>query len=298
MNKKNKSYFMGWYYKIENKQETIGIIPAFHINNRGVGTCSIQIITKNNSFYVEYPLEKMKYSKYFHKIKIGNSVFGKNGFYLNIKNGNKEIKGNIEFKNILKPKKNIMGPFKYLSNILQCNHQIISYNHDVYGKIIFNQESINFNKGTGYIEMDAGCSFPKNYFWSHCNFLDNNKKSCSIMVAIADISMWWINFKGCICGINYNNKEYILSTYNGVKIIQLDENTVSLIQDKIKLNIQLFDNQSKVLKAPQEGQMIREIKECIRGKVKYDLFYNNKNILSKVCENASIETVGNGWLNI
>lgn len=44
---------------------------------------------------------------------------------------------------------------------MECNHDIVSVNHDLRGRISVNRNVIEFDGGKGYIEKDWGVSFPE-----------------------------------------------------------------------------------------------------------------------------------------
>ena len=53
-----------------------------------------------------------------------------------------------------------MGPFSYLP-LMECYHGILSMDHNISGSIDYNDQTIDFNEGRGYIEKDYGKSFSK-----------------------------------------------------------------------------------------------------------------------------------------
>ena len=54
--KKKKSFFEGWYLKHQSGKESLSFIPAFHIDEEGNRSASIQVITNDESFYTEFPM--------------------------------------------------------------------------------------------------------------------------------------------------------------------------------------------------------------------------------------------------
>ena len=150
------------------------------------------------------------------------NIFSKNFIYLDIldKKQNIKINGNIRYTNnqniktnTLNP--NIMGPFSYIPS-MECNHAILSMKNTANGKITINNKTIKFDNGNGYIEKDWGTLFPNSYIW--CQRNNFKKQNASFMIAIADIPLKVLNFRGIICDVIVDNKEYNITTYNNSKI--------------------------------------------------------------------------------
>ena len=98
--------------------------------------------------------------------KIKNNYFSLDKIVIDI-DDKITIKGIINYSNLTKINKNIYSPniivsFSYLTNI-ECNHSIISLRHKLNGQININDNTINFDNETGYIEKGYGNSFSKKY---------------------------------------------------------------------------------------------------------------------------------------
>ncbi len=276
---KSKKYFEGIYFKLKQDNNVIAFIPG----------CSeteafVQFVDKKISYYIKF--NKDKYFRKNNTIILDNNIFSPEGISVNLISKDINIKGNVSFKNLKPLSHNIMGPFQYIP--MQCSHGVISMYHRVNGNICINNMPIVFNNGIGYCEEDRGTSFPKTYLWVHCNdFIDNT----SIMVSIADIPLGKINFKGVICAIRYNKKEYILATYKGVKIVQYNSKNVILKQGNIVLIVDILENGGQDLLAPNEGNMSRTVRENISCKGKFTFYINNKLIFEYFSNNVSYEYV-------
>ncbi|GAB6168424.1 hypothetical protein JCM1393_08840 [Clostridium carnis] len=181
-----------------------------------------------------------------------------------------------------------MGPFSIIP-FMECNHGVLSLHHKLSGELKINDNNINFNDGTGYIEKDWGCSFPKTYQWIQCNDFKENK--CSIMVSIADIPFMGINFKGCIAVVYYKGKEYRLATYNGVKILKYNSSGLIIQRGKYRLEIEIFQGLAQKLLAPNIGHMTRPIYENASCKGRFKFYIKNKIEFDFYSENTSFEYV-------
>lgn len=183
------TYFEGWYLKHQKGSKTIALIPAFHIDNKGKRTASIQIVTNDNSHSIYFKKGRFKVNPNLFCVKVGDNVFSEKGISVNIKTKGIAVKGKLKYSSLTLLESDIMGPFQYIP-FMQCNHGVLSLTHRLKGTLIINGESYDFTGGTGYIETDWGRSFPDSYVWTQCNW--NDKNDNSIMVSIAEIP-----FLGC-----------------------------------------------------------------------------------------------------
>lgn len=295
-NKKN-TYFEGWYLKHQKKDSVLSVIPGIHVSRNGRRSAFIQIITGEQSFYIPYPADSFRASKKQFKIKIGDSVFTNRGIYLNIKSKQLTLTGVIRYTPFTPPKTPVMGPFRFFP-FMECSHAVISMRHCLHGKVLLNGTSIDFTGGSGYIEMDWGHSFPKQYTWTQCNEFpkiyehsNSLKHQCSIFASAADIPFLGFHFPGCICVIQYRGKEYLLATYLGAKIIHQSKNYLWIQQGKMSLRIDIFENSPQHLKAPIHGCMTRTIHENAACHARYRFYKNNKLLFNKKSSSASFESV-------
>lgn len=257
----------------------------------------IQVITNDNSFFVKYDLRDCDFSKDRLSIKIGETIFCRQGIKVKINTDKLKLKGNIRYEAFTPIRYSIMGPFLNLP-FMECKHEIISMYHKVFGRVVCNGQEINFDEGVGYIEKDWGHSFPKSYVWFQCNHFQ--KEKCSVVVSIARIPYLGVTFSGCICAITYKGFEYRLATYLGVKIINYDEKEICLKQGKYLLKIELYpvpSAESKGTKgsyslfAPKQGSMSRTIEEQVFCKTRVR-FYEGYGVLFDLkSEDANMEYV-------
>ena len=274
----SKNFFEGWYFKHQNSLQTLAIIPG--ISSSGA---FIQFITNDASYNIDFP--KSQFVK-GDKVIISNNVFSFNGINLNIKTEKLNVKGKITYSNLTPLKNDIMGPFKFFP--MKCRHGVISMHHYTNGQIEINEERFDFSHGTGYIEKDSGNSFPNSYAWVQSN--DFNKK-CSIMVAVADVPFCGLHFRGVICAIYYKGKEYRIATYNGGKILRCEKNNISICNKTLRLDINIHENKSFILKSPINGKMLKTIKEIPSCKAAFKLTENNKLVFYMESPNTSCEFV-------
>lgn len=296
--KKEKNYFEGWYFKNTNKKEAISFIPGISISNKKK-KAFIQVITNNDSYYIDYDIKDFQFTQNPFCIKIKNNTFTKEVIHIDIKekSQNLKIKGTlkmIDSKNIktslLNP--NIMGPFSYIP-FMECNHAILCMQNKIQGYIKINKTKINFNDGIGYIEKDWGYSFPKNYIWCQGNCFKNEK--ASFMLSIASIPFKVFEFRGFICALIIDKKEYKFTTYNHSKIkeytVDNSSITITLKRGPYTLNIKSEEKNGLKLIAPVKGKMTKDILESITAEITITLKKKSEIIFQDTSTNCGLEMV-------
>jgi len=289
---KNKNYFEGWYFKNSGSEYGVSFIPGININGYEKKTF-IQIITNDESYNIDYDIDDFVYNDDPFYIKIKDSYFSKE--YIDINIETLKIYGRLNYSNsitinksILNP--NIMGPFSYIP-FMECNHAILSMKNKVNGVITINDKKLVFDNGDGYIEKDFGISFPKSYIWIQGNSFKD--EDVSFMLSIAHIPFKIFSFKGFICSLIIDNKEYRFATYNNSKIIKCDINddslNIILKKHNYLLEVKSLYKNSFKLKAPNKGEMNREIFESITSNINIILKENNKIIFCGDSTNAGLE---------
>ena len=279
MNK--EEYYEGWYLKHQNNGRTLCFIPG-----RSEDHAFIQIITDEKAFNFKYPLSD--YRKKEDEIIIGNNIFSVNGVSFLLDNDEISIRGTLNYRNLTRLKYDIMGPFSVFP--METKHTVISMNHDLYGSVKLNGETLSFNGGKGYIEGDRGSSFPKNYSWVQCNDFTEN---LSIMLAIANIPFGAISFTGCIGIVQIDKDQYRFATYKGVKILEYTENRINIKQGSHRLVIETSPHKGHGLPAPDKGKMDRIIHENPSGKARFKFYRKKRLIFDCQSDGASYEYVPN-----
>lgn len=267
---KRKGYFEGWYFRNQNDTEVISLIPAFHIDERGKKSASIQVIMNTDSYFISYPIDDFAVSSRKLGIRIGNNKFTEEGIMLNINTDEIKVKGILKYTKFTWPRYDIMGPFKYMP-FMQCRHSVFSLSHKITGKLMVNGREMYFNQGLGYVEGDRGIEFPKDYLWTQCSWHDN-----AIMMSLADIPIGKMTFKGCIGIVYYGGKEYRFATYLGVKIIKYSNDKLWVRQNRYDLQVSLIDENPHKLLAPVKGNMIRTVCESIDCRIRYRFMIDRK----------------------
>lgn len=273
------NYFEGWYFKHQKGPDTLAIIVG-----RAEDGAFIQVITQEGSYRLRYPIST------YHKgkiIRLADNWFARNEICLSVCHKDLRISGHLHYDHLTPISGDIMGPFRFLP--MQCRHSIISMDHALTGEICLNGRKIDFTGGKGYIEGDAGRSFPKSYTWVQCNdFVEN----CSIMASVAHIPFAWSWFWGCICVVLLDGVEYRLATYRGAKIKHRNKRQLLLEQKDLSLKILFLQPHSGYeLNAPHRGEMRRSIREVPSAPAYFEFRRKNQILFQGESQFADYEHV-------
>lgn len=183
---------------------------------------------------------------------------------------------------------------------MECNRAILSMQNRIDGLININIHEIKFNNSIGYIEKDWGCSFLKYYIW--CQGNNFQKSEASFMLLIADIPFKLFNFRGVICVLIIDKKEFKFTIYNNNKIVEYIVNSktanITLKKGDYHLNIKLDYDKGLKLSAPVKGKMEKDIFESISSAITVTLKKNNIVIFSDTSTNRGLEIVHEEYLLI
>lgn len=273
-------FFYGWYFKCQSRTQTLAVIPAVH-GTGGKRSCSIQIITDSQSWTAAYSAEAFR--RKGRTMTIGENRFGAGGIRLAIEAPGLTVKGTLAFGPLFPLRYDIMGPF-CLVPFLECRHGIWSLRHEVRGTLRINGRAYAFDKAQGYWEGDRGRSFPKEYVWTQCIFPGG-----SLMLSVAHIPLAGLHFRGIICIVLLNGREYRLATYLGARVSRLRNGLVRVVQGKLELEAELLERSARPLKAPDRGDMVRTIHESAACRARYRFRKGSRILLDFETDAASFE---------
>lgn len=275
-----RNYFYGWYLKCQSDTQTLAVIPALHRTKRKK-TCSVQIITENDTWTVSFPMGAFRRAG--KNIFINGNRFGEKGVRLDIQTPDLTIRGKLDFGSLTPLKYDIMGPFSFIP-FLECRHSVWSMEHTVRGTISVNGQKYSFRNARGYWEGDRGWSFPQKYVWTQCSFPGG-----SLMLSVADIPLAGFHFNGVIAVVLWQGRQYRLATYLGAKAVRIQDGTVRIVQNRMVLEARLPEKSGKPLKAPVKGNMTRTIHESAACKASYRFQTGNRVLFSFETDRASFE---------
>lgn len=282
----NKSgpYFEGWYFRCQTRQgPSLALIPAMHIRTDGQISTSIQVITEDRAWWLDYPACSFSAEVASLCIRIGNNIFSEEGLLLEIGREDFSLRGKVKFGPFHDLKNDIMGPFRWLPN-MECVHSVISMRHSLQGQLELNGRILDLNGGTGYIEADRGRSFPEAYLWTQCTW-----EGCSLMLSVAAVPVGKRSFTGCICSLVLDGQEYRIATYRGARILNWSSVGAVLCQGKYRLELTLLEQKAQTLRAPSDGHMRRSVGESLRARVRYCFWKDGSLLFDHTDENAGFE---------
>ncbi len=275
-----KNYFCGWYLKFQNEENTVALIPAYHISN-GEKSCSIQVITDDGAWNVPFCMEQYRQGR--EGVQIADTIFTRHGVALNLHGPGLDAVGKLSFGSLTPISYDIMGPFRCIP-FMECRHSVYSMKHRIDGEINLNGKKISFDGGVCYIEGDRGRSFPKNYVWSQCCFPEG-----SVMLSVADIPLLGTLFTGVICVIHYRGREYRLATYLGARAVRIRDGEVVIRQGRKMLTVRRLEKKGLTLAAPESGKMTRTIHETAACRAYYQFSIGGKLVFSFESKRAAFE---------
>lgn len=297
---KSKAYFEGWYYKIISKdhENIYAVIPGIAIGQNGQEAHAfVQVINgkTGRTVYFKYPLTSFAYNKKRFDISIAENHFSQERIFLNLKNAEMKICGELQFDSIISFPKTlfnpgIMGPYSFVP-MMECYHSIINISHKINGDLVIDGSKVNFSAGEGYLEKDYGKSFPREWIWVQANHFD--EKSTCFMFSIARIPWLGSHFTGIICFLLVDGRLYRFATYNGVRLeqISLEEKVITarLTRKDEILEFSAAGGSGGFLKAPKNGLMTEQIEESITASVEVRLSNSQGLIFSGRSTNGGME---------
>lgn len=301
--KKKNRYFEGWYYKMvsADEQYKVAFIPgislAFEKTHSFVQVFISQKQPKMSlkTDYFKYEKQDFLFENTPFKVSVGPQSFTAHKVDVDFKSERLAVKGQIEILGITPLERgiwmpNIMGPFGYL-NFMECYHGVVSMTSPLKGSLIIDGKTVSFDGGKGYIEKDWGKSFPRAYVWVQTNHF--KKKDTSLMFSYADIPFLGFYFKGLICNLYYEGKEYRFATYNFSKVLKEEITSKQAVyvlkKGKYTLEITAIQKDQIDLASPINGAMDHTIKEGLSGEVKIKLFKKKVLIYDDTGYEAGIE---------
>ena len=277
-----RDYFCGWYYKCQQGNNTLALIPSVHrVGNEYSG--ALQILTEEGAWSTKLPWELTPRIYKHGALKAGGNSFGPDGIKLNIRTGRLSAEGELRFGTLRPLRYDIMGPFAAVP-FMECRHSVVSMLHSVSGEVRINGAACIFSNAAGYIEGDRGHSFPGEYLWTHCFF-----EGGSLMLSVAEIPFAGMTFTGVIGVLLYRGKEYRIATYLGAKTVKLSNGEVEVRQGKWTLYAKLLERKPSPLLAPVGGAMSRIVHESAACRAEYRFSIDGDTVFAFETDKASFE---------
>ncbi len=290
----SRPFFEGWYFKHQSDEHTLILIPAFHRDENGEKSASLQIILDDVARRLDFSADDFEADTKRLHVRLGQNVFSEKGCRLHIDLPGLTLRGHLRYGAFYNPKRSLMGPLGRLP--LPCFHEVLSLFHRLRGLITVNGQLWDFSDGFGYLEKDWGHSFPSSYLWLQCGWQEAADRSC-VMLAIASLGISQLPFTACGSLILCKGKQYRLSTYQGAQLTHCGGRRIALRQGPWLLQVILPPDTVKtassgaLLLAPEAGRMSRTIREYSRCQMRCQLYKGGKRILDTQKDAGSLERV-------
>lgn len=273
-------------------------IPGLASGPGGRRTAFLQMISGEESRFFRFPAESFHTDPEKLLVRVGDSVFSAAGADISVSQGGDRVSGRLRYSAFQPVRRSmycptVMGPFSYL-RFLECSHDIISMGHGLAGVLNVNGKTVDFTGGAGYLEQDAGKSFPKAWVWYQSNCF--SRPGDGVMLAAARVPVCRFAFPGLLCVCRVGGREYRLATYYGGRLERISRSGdivgIAARQGKDRLEIRIRARGGQELRAPFLGDMSRCILEfpCCDSTVR--LTRGGKTILEDRGTCAGFEQVG------
>jgi hypothetical protein len=277
--------FQGFYFKQETGDHSIALIAARGRDASGNPFASIQAVLPDGTFSVPFPREAVRIGP-GPDILLGDNRLNASGLSLSLAGGGRSIRGSLAFGPLLRPRYDIMGPFKYVP-AMECRHHLVSLAHKVRGTLEVDGQLQTYDGAMGYIEGDSGRSFPTRYLWTHCFPPPGGPKS--IMLSVAEIPWLGLRFTGVVGFILTDGREERIATYLGAKVLEVGNGCVTIRQGNDTLSVEFDRAGTTLLQAPVDGGMSRGIGESLKGRARYHLSRGGCTVFDFTSSSASFE---------
>jgi hypothetical protein len=270
-----RNCFEGWYFKLVDPagSRPLAVIPGVFLGPDA--HAFIQVLDGSNvtAAYHRFPIEAFTAARGAFDIRIAGSRFTRSAIELDIEadheNSNPGVRGTVSFGDwhgwpVTLTRPGVMGPYGF-APFMQCNHGILSMDHELAGGLQVGDNTVSYDGGRGYAEKDWGTGFPKGYVWVQCNRFP--KPGVSLSASIANIPWLTGAFRGYLIGVLADGRLYRFTTYTGARIdrIEADDQRleVSVSDNHYRLEYSATRSDGGVLRAPYERSMVERVAESM-----------------------------------
>jgi len=300
---KHHNFFEGWYFKIVDKQHqnAFAFIPGVSLGKRGeTPRAFVQFLSgeQESSHFFPFDMSMFRSDPRVFSVFVGPNHFHENGLEVNLQSQYNHIRGKISFGPLFgwpQPwySPGVMGPFSFVP-FLECNHGVVSMDHELSGEVDINGKTYDFTGGRGYIEKDWGRSFPKAWVWMQSNSFDLPRTS--LFLSIATIPWIGFRFTGFLCGFLLDGKLHRFATYTGaslsVSFPSEEEVQVQIQKAKTQLRIHAKKQPGSELLSPVRGSMQGRINESLASTIHVHFLQNGRTMFDQEGKCAGLENVG------
>ncbi|XMB86307.1 hypothetical protein RJG79_00480 [Mycoplasmatota bacterium WC44] len=277
--KHDKNYFEGWYVRLLSDEYNYAIIfgITYYVDNPHA---FIQFTDTKDTKYFKFDLDQVEATDFC--IRIGHNYLSTTSLFLKLEN----INIDVVFDNLVPLKtrlinNSIMDILYYLP--LECYQEVVYLDGNFIDK--------NLKIGKTYVEKTYGRKFPKEWVWIQSHY--------PLSLAAAKMPLL-LNRYGFYCLFEFDNKQYIFSTYKFGKIkITKKDNKVFIIikQRKFLLKLELTqENTFKLMGPSDNGRMNITVNESLESILKLEFYKKKKLLTQSTTTNVGCEVEKNSTL--
>lgn len=272
-------------------------IPGISIDDHGVSHAFIQTIdgTNGKTYYERYSADEFTCDPDRHHVRVGDSTFTETYADINLPyaQGRIELVATTPWPSELGAP-GVMGWYSFVP-AMQCYHGVVSMNHYLSGKLVFEEREHEMTGGKGYIEKDWGSSFPKCWIWMQTNHFSEHDRPVSFMASVAHIPWMGRYFIGYLVAFYLDGKLRKWTTYNGAKMTSsIDEDHVYLkfAKSHSSINIKATKGHTGELISPIKGDMSGKVNESIAASIEVTIKEKGQTIFQDTGRHAGLEVAG------
>ena len=281
---KRPPFFEGWYFKLVDASEhrRYAVIPGVFIGREpGASHAFVQTLdgVTGKTAYHRYPFDAFQAAPGGFDIRIGPNRFRTDRVELEIDRPEGRMSGELSFSGgspwpVTLTSPGIMGPYAF-APFMECYHGVLSFDHEISGRLSTDDGTFDFAGGRGYIEKDWGQAFPKAWIWTQSNHFDQPGFCLTASVAIIP----WLRgaFPGFITGLWCGGELWRFATYTDAALERLDlEDTHVTLHlagragaDKMphRLEIVAWRAEGGLLHAPERVAMLQRVLESLTARL-------------------------------
>lgn len=297
------NHFEGWYFKIVDAagERPYAIIPGVFMGQDRHAFIQVLDGRAGKSWYHRYPVEEFVPSADAFDVRVGGSQFHAQGIAFDIDNDDQKVSGEVTIGPwsswpVTLTSPGVMGPYSFIP-FMECNHGILSMDHELSGSITIDGKTISYDGGRGYMEKDWGRGFPEGYVWTQSNRFD--KPGVSVSASVAKIPWLTGAFRGYLVGFLHDGTLQRFTTYNGgvIESLHVDDRHVDITikNRERRLEIHSEKTEGALLMAPYEKQMLERVAETMTStvRVRFTELKSGDLIYEGAGANGCLEVQGN-----
>ena len=301
------AWFEGWYLKLisADRSQRWAVIPGVFRGDGSRGATDeafVQVLDglTGRSWYHRFDPDQFWASEDEFAVIIAGNRFDASGITLDLP----QVRGRVDFSSPMQPypvtarTPGIMGWYAYLP-IMECYHAIVSFGHELAGRLVIEGVECDFTGGRGYSEKDWGRSFPSGYVWAASNHLDHDGvpiADASLVASTAIIPGLGRSFRGTIVALQRGPQISTWATWNGSRDDSL-ELTDSHVQWRLRgpdgsLELRAERVRGGLLHAPLRSAMHRRVEETLDARLEIHHVDPEGSVFDAVGQCSGLEVFG------